>query len=320
MMTDSVQAQSGSYAGKTVRIIVGSSAGGGYDTYARAMAPFLAEHLPGKPTVVVQNMPGGGGVTSVLYLDANAPKDGTAITLFNTGVITEASTKPEQAKVDLTKMAWIGSATRSFRMCFVWGGTGIKSWKALDRSRLVTFGATGVNSASYNDAGVLRNILKQNARAISGYPGRTEVHLAMERGEVDGECGTAEGVPENWFRDKKVNILLRFSQAKSPDIPDDVPWVGEFVTSPLDLQALRLLNAANELGRPVVASRQVPPEQIETLRKAFEATMQDKNYIAFATKRGLGVSYVTGKEAQEMISQILTAPQAVRDRAKEAIK
>ena len=110
----SATAQSGFYAGKTFRIVVGSSAGGGYDTYARAIAPFFAEHLPGKPTVIVQNMPGGGGVTSVLYLDANAPKDGTVITLFNSGVTTDVASNPAQAKVDLTKMAWIGSATRSF--------------------------------------------------------------------------------------------------------------------------------------------------------------------------------------------------------------
>jgi tripartite-type tricarboxylate transporter receptor subunit TctC len=316
----SATAQSGFYAGKTFRIVVGASAGGGYDTYARAIAPFLSEHLPGRPTVIVQNMPGGGGMTSVLYLDANAPKDGTVITLFNAGVTTEMASNPAQAKVDLTKMAWIGSATRSFRMCYFWGGTGIKTWKSLDRSRLVTLGATGVASGSYNDAGILKNLLKQNVRAISGYPGRTEVQLAVERGEVDGECGTLEGMPENWFTEHKINMVLRMSETKTPEIPDDVPWVGEFVTSQEDMQALRLLIAANELGRPFVASRQVPPEQIEMLRAAFDATMRDPNYLAFAAKRGLGTSAVSGKEAQDIIAQIFTASKAVVDRAREVIK
>jgi tripartite-type tricarboxylate transporter receptor subunit TctC len=313
-------AQSGYYAGKTFRIIVGSSAGGGYDTYARAIAPYLAEHLPGKPTIVVQNMPGGGGMTSVLYLDANAPKDGTVVTLFNAGVTTEVATNPGQAKVDLTKMAWIGSATRSFRMCYFWAGTGIKTWKGLDRNRLVTMGATGAASGSYNDAGILKNLLKQNVRAISGYPGRTEVHLAVERGEVDGECGTLEGMPPSWFTEHKINMVVRMSETKTPEIPDDVPWVGEFVSSPDDMLALRLLIAANELGRPFVASRQVPAEQIEMLRTAFDATMHDPNYLAFAEKRGLGTSAVTGKEAQDMITQIFTASKAVVERAREVIK
>ena len=314
------RAQSGYYAGKTVRIVVGSSAGGGYDIYARSIAPFLAEHLPGKPSVVVQNMPGGGGLTSVLHLDANAPKDGTVVTIFNAGVITDVVSNPEKARVKLTEMAWIGSATRSFRMCYFWGATGIKDWKGLDRSRQVSLGATGVNSGSYNDAAMMKNLLKQDVRIISGYPGRTEVHLAVERGEVDGECGTLEGMPENWFREKKINMVLRLAEAKTPEIPDNVPWIGEFVTSQDDLLALKLLIAANDLGRPFVASKQVPSAQIEMLRTAFDATMRDPKYLAFATKRGLGTSAVPGQEAQEIIAQISNVPKSVADRAREVIK
>ena len=126
------RAQSPFYAGKTVTIVVGASAGGGYDIYARAIAPFLGQHLAGNPKVVVQNMPGGGGLTSVKYLDANAPKDGTVITLFNAGVITEALTNIAKAKVDLKTMAWIGSANRSFRICYFWHGSGIRD---MGRSR-----------------------------------------------------------------------------------------------------------------------------------------------------------------------------------------
>jgi tripartite-type tricarboxylate transporter receptor subunit TctC len=270
--------------------------------------------------VVVQNMPGGGGMTSVAYLDANAPKDGTVITLFNAGVITDVASNPEKAKLDLTKMAWIGSATRSFRMCYFWHGTGIKSWKELDRNRQVTLGATGINSGSYNDAAMLKNLLKQNVRTITGYPGRTEVHLAVERGEVDGECGTPEAMPEHWTRDKKINMVLRMAEAKTPEIPDDVPWIGEFVTSPEDMQVLRLLIAANELGRPIVASRQVPEAQIEMLRAAFEATMRDKNYLAVAAKRQLTVSPVSGAEAQQIITQIFNVPRSVAARAREVVK
>jgi tripartite-type tricarboxylate transporter receptor subunit TctC len=317
---DTAIAQSGYYAGKTVRIVVGSSAGGGYDTYARAIAPFFAEHLPGKPTVIIQNMPGGGGMTAVVHLDANAPKDGTVISLFNAGAITDMASNPEKAKVDLTKMAWIGSATRSFRACYVWNGTGIKTWEGLDRSRQITLGATGVNSGSYNDAAMLRNLLKQNVKIIAGYPGRTEVQLAIERGEVDGECGTTESLPENWLQEKKINMLLRMSEAQTPEIPADVPWIGSFIKSDEDMKALRLLIAANELGRPFVASRQVPAEQIEMLRTAFDATMRDKNYLALAAKRMLTVSPVNGPEAQDIIAQIFSVTKDVAARAREAVK
>jgi hypothetical protein len=230
------------------------------------------------------------------------------------------ASNPAKAKIDLTKMAWIGSATRSFRMCYFWHGTGIKTWSGLDRSRQVTLGATGVNSGSYNDASMLKNLLGQNVRIIAGYPGRTEVHLAIERGEVDGECGTPEAMPDNWLRDKKINIVLRMSEAQTPEIPNDVPWIGTFVKSPEDMQALRLLIAANELGRPIVASREVPAEQLEMLRKGFDATMGDKNYLALAAKRMLSVSPVGGREAQDIITQIFSVPRAVADRAREVVK
>ena len=318
--TEFATAQSGYYAGKTVRIVVGSSAGGGYDTYARAMAPFLGEYLPGKPTVVVQNMPGGGSMTSVLHLDAGAPRDGTAIALFNAGIITDVASNPANAKVDLRNMAWIGSATRSFRACTLWHTSGITTIKGLDRNRQVTLGTVGVQSASYHDAMMLRKLVEQNVRTITGYPGRTEIFLAMERGEVDGECGTPEAYPENWIKDKKANMIVRFSEAASSEVPAEVPWIGSFLTSQKDLPVLKLLTVANELGRPIVASRQVPPAQIEMLRAAFDATMRDKNYIAVAAKRQLTVSPVSGKEAQDMIAQIAAAPKAVADRAREVIR
>jgi len=317
---DTATAQSGYYAGKTVRIVVGSSAGGGYDTYARAMAPFLGEHLPGKPTVVIQNMPGGGGMTSVLHLDAGAPRDGTAIALFNAGIITDVASNPTNSKVDLRNMAWIGSATRSFRACTLWHTSGITTIEGLDRNRQVTLGTVGAQSASYHDAMMLKKLVGQNIRTITGYPGRTEIFLAMERGEVDGECGTPEAYPEHWIKDKKANMIVRFSEAASPEVPAEIPWIGQFLTSKEDLPVLQLLTIANELGRPVVASRQVPAAQIEMLRTAFDAAMRDKNYIAIAAKRQLTVSPVSGKEAQDMIGQIVSAPKAVTDRAREVIR
>jgi hypothetical protein len=217
-------------------------------------------------------------------------------------------------------MAWIGSATRSFRACTLWHTSGVTTIKGLDRSRQITLGTVGAQSASYHDAMMLKKLVGQNIRTITGYPGRTEIFLAMERGEVDGECGTPEAYPENWIKDKKANMIVRFSEAPSPEVPAEIPWIGQFLTSKEDLPVLQLLTIANELGRPIVASRQVPSAQIEMLRAAFDATMRDKNYIAVAAKRQLTVSPVSGKEAQDMIGQIVSAPKAVTDRAREVIR
>ena len=314
------QAQSDFYAGKRITIAVGASAGGGYDIYARALAPFLSEHIPGKPTVVVQNMPGAGSLTSVLWLDSSAPKDGTAMTLFNAGVITDTVTNSGNAKVDLTKMAWIGSANSTLRICYFWSGSGIKTFSDLSRAKTATMGAIGVGSGSYNDIAILKNLLKRNVRGVLGYPGRSEVHLAIERGELDGECGAIDGMPENWIRDKKINVVARLSEATSPALPDGVPFIGEFIKSPEELQIFRLLTVANELGRPFIASREVPQDRIETLRKAFEAAMTDKKFIAAAEKRQITLNLISGRVAQGMIGKLGDAPAALRERARDIVK
>jgi tripartite-type tricarboxylate transporter receptor subunit TctC len=319
-LADPALTQSAYYAGKTVRIIVGSTAGGGYDLNARTLAPFLAEHLPGKPTVVVQNMAGGGGLNSVMYLNSSAPKDGTVIALFNPGVITDVASNPAQARVDLAKMAWIGSVSRAFRSCYFWHQTGLKSLKDVDRKQQIMLGSTGLNSASYNDAAMLKNLVGQNVKTISGYPGRTEVALAIERREVDGECGSSDAFAPGWLEGGKMNMFLRMSETKTPLIPDDVPWIGEFLKSDADMQVLKLLTGGYELGRPIVASPEVPAAQIEMLRAAFDATMADPNYIETSNKRQLSHSPINGKEAQQLIVQILGAPRAVSDRARDVIK
>src|SRR5436853_5171511 len=145
------EAQPNFYANKTITLVVGASVGGGYDVYARAFAPFLSAHIPGKPNVIVKNMPGAGGLASVLHLDAGAPKDGTVITTFNSGVLTNAFANPEQFKVDLRSLAWLGSLNRSFRFCYFWRGSGVSRWADLNRSKEATLGSIGGNSAAYND-------------------------------------------------------------------------------------------------------------------------------------------------------------------------
>jgi tripartite-type tricarboxylate transporter receptor subunit TctC len=314
------RAQSDFYAGKTIKLIVGASAGGGYDLYARAIAPFLGAHLPGKPNVIVQNMPGSGGLTSVLYLDASAPKDGTVITTFNSGVLTAAFTSQEKARVDLRTLGWLGSANRSFRFCYFWHASGVKTWADLDRSKPVTMGAIGVNSGAYNDVALLKNLMKKNVRPILGFPGRSEVHLAIERGELDGECGSKEGIPETWIREKKMNIVVRFLQENSDYFPKGVPWVGDFLKDPKDLAVLKLLTAAMDIGRPYVVSRQVPDDRLAMLQKAFAAAIQDKAFLKVAEQRKMDVSLTTGEASQDLVTSVLDAPRDVAVRAKEIIK
>src|SRR6266545_6873834 len=313
-------AQPNFYASKTITLVVGASVGGGYDVYARAFAPFFSAHIPGKPNVIVKNMPGAGGLAAVLHLDAGAPKDGTVITTFNSGVLTNAFANPEQFKVDLKSLAWLGSLNRSFRFCYFWRGRGFSTWADLNGSREATLGSIGVNSAAYNDIALLKHLLKANVRAVSGYPGRSEVHLAIERGELDGECGSKEGIPEHWFTENKIDIVVRLLEAKSPEVPEGVPWAGEFLKTSEDLEVLRVLTTAMELGRSYVMSGQVPADRVAILQKAFAAAATDKQFVELADKRNLGLSLVTGQEAQQLLTEVFTTPKRVVDRAREIIK
>ena len=316
----SSDAQSSFYANKTISLVVGASVGGGYDVYARAFAPFLSAHIPGKPNVIVKNLPGAGGLASVLHLDASAPKDGTVITTFNAGVLTNAFANPEQAKVDLRGLAWLGSLNRSFRFCYFWRGRGFATWADLNGGREATLGSIGTNSAAYNDIALLRHLLKANVRAVSGYPGRSEVHLAIERGELDGECGSKEGIPDHWFTESKIDIVVRLLEAKSPEVPEGVPWAGEFLKTPEDLDVLRILTTAMELGRPYVMSGKVPADRVAILQNAFAAAARDKQFVELAAARNLGLSLVTGNEAQQLLTKAFTTPKRIVDRAREIIK
>jgi tripartite-type tricarboxylate transporter receptor subunit TctC len=313
-------AQPNFYANKTITLVVGASVGGGYDVYARAFAPFLSAHIPGKPNVIVKNMPGAGGLASVLHLDAGAPKDGTVITTFNSGVLTNAFANPEQFKVDLRGLSWLGSLNRSFRFCYFWRGRGFSTWADLNSGREATLGSIGVNSGAYNDIALLRHLLKANVRAVSGYPGRSEVHLAIERGELDGECGSKEGIPEHWFAENKIDIVVRMLEAKSPEVPEGVPWAGEFLKAGEDLDVLRVLTTAMEIGRPYVMSGLVPADRVAILQKAFADAATDKQFVDLANARNLSLSLVTGQEAQQLLTRVFTTPKRVVDRAREIVK
>jgi len=314
------QAQSEFYVNKTITLVVGATAGGGYDVYARAFAPFLSMHIPGKPNVIIRNMPGAGGFAAVQYLDAGAPKDGTVITTFNSGVLTNSFANADQARVDLKGLAWLGSLNRSFRFCYFWRGRGFATWADLNGRKQATLGSIGINSAAYNDIAMLKYLMKANVRAVLGYPGRSEVHIAIERGELDGECGSKEGMPENWFSGNKIDIVARMLESRSPEIPEGVPWLGEFLKDPEDLEVLRLLNTAMETGRPYVMSGQVPADRVTILQDAFAAAARNKEFIELAARRNLNLSLVTGKEAQQLLTTAFATPKRIIERAREIIK
>jgi tripartite-type tricarboxylate transporter receptor subunit TctC len=305
---------------KSVSIVVGSTPGGGYDTYARVLARHLSRHLSGQPSIIVQNMPGASSLKAVQYLDANAPKDGSVIAAFNPGLITESLLNAEKIRFKFSDVAWIGSITRDLRVCYAWGATGITSWNDLMKARRFNMGAPAPGTSSYINAAVLKNLFGIAIRQVTGYAGSAEQRLAIERGELDGDCGAWSSVPPDWISGTRINPLVKFTPLPVPGLAPGIPYVGDLATGKEARDVLDLLTAPDALGRPFVASKQAPRDRLAMLRAAFEQTMSDAQFLAEAEKLDLPVSgAVSGIEAQTMIAAIYAASPALVARAQEIV-
>jgi tripartite-type tricarboxylate transporter receptor subunit TctC len=306
------------YKGKTVEILVGFSPGGGYDTYARALAQFIGKHLPGQPTVIVKNMPGAGSVTLVNYLLNIAPKDGTVFGTFDQSLIVAPLFGGEFAKVDAAKLSWVGSIAKGNTVCIAWHTSAIKDWDDLLKKPAV-FGGTGRQDVRYTQAAMIKNMFGADLKIVTGYKGSSDLRIAMERGEIDATCGDSwtslKSTAADWLREKKVNILVQFALESHPEIRD-VPLLIDKARTAEDKAALRLLFGAQIAGRPYAAPPGVAPERLQVLRAAFDATMKDPEFLAFADKAKLEVDPVTGQEIEAAVREIYQTPPDVVARAK----
>ena len=311
-------AQDDFYKGRTITIVVGYSAGGGYDQYARLLARHYGRHILGNPNIIVQNMPGAASMTSVRYLDATAPKDGTVITSFDPGLITQVLTA-DKPVVNFANFQWIGTLLRDIRICYAWHGTGIKTIAdALNRKEFL-IGVTAKGSNAYVNGAILRNVLKVPVRQIAGYPGSAEQRMALERGELEGNCGSWTAMPPEWLAQKKINPLLRFSQKRPDDMDPSVPYVADLAKTQEDKGVVDILNSPGELGRPFIVAKQVPADRVKALRAALEATLKDEAFLAEAKKQHLLLDPVEGEEAEKIMAGIYAAPPDLIRKAKAVL-
>jgi tripartite-type tricarboxylate transporter receptor subunit TctC len=304
------------YKGKTFTIVVGFSPGGGYDVNARGLARHLSAHIPGNPSIIVQNMPGAGSLTSVRYLDVTAPKDGTVMTIFNPGLVTQSIIQPDKVQLDFRKFGWIGVVTPDFRVCYGYGPNGVKSWDDMMHRKEFVLGSTARGSGNYINGATLREVFHAPIKQILGFPGSAEQRLAIERGELDGDCGSFSSVPVEWVRDGLAHTFVRFTDRRPPEIPESAAFIGSFAKTDEQKQLLDVLDASDEVGRPFVMSKQVPPERVAIIRKAFNETMQDKDFLADMEKQQMPVNPITGEEADAIVAKMMNAPPAVVAKAK----
>jgi tripartite-type tricarboxylate transporter receptor subunit TctC len=298
------------YAGKTITIQVGYTAGGGYDQYARALAQHMAKHIPGKPQMIVKNMPGAGSIKLAVYMDSVAPRDGTEIATVGRGLPVEDLINGTKTKFDPAAQNWLGSMNAEASVCAVMGRTGIKSVKDMLHKEL-SFGAQGKGSDSDMFARFVSAFIGFKAKVITGYPGTQESILAMERGEVDGNCGwswtSAFKARPKWFKDGTAVNVLQFAVQRHPDLKD-VPLLGEFAKTESDKAQVDLLVSRQVMGRPFFAPPGVPADRVAILRKAFMDTLNDPQFKADPMARNMEINPVSGEEVQAIVQRLLKTP------------
>ncbi|MDB5532213.1 MAG: tripartite tricarboxylate transporter family receptor [Hyphomicrobiales bacterium] len=298
------QSDSTFYKNKTIRLIVGFSPGGGYDANARLLARFIGAHIPGSPNIVVENMPGASSLKSVQYLET-APKDGTVMVAFNAGLVIQSQVDPANFRIKLTDYSWIGSIGQEIRMCYLRAETGVKTFAQLQQQPNLSFGETGVGSAGYIDQGIMRIILGVKLKTILGYPGSADKALAVARGELDGDCASYTSVPPDWIQNNKINMIYRSTLPIMPGMPADLPYIMDLAKTQQDRSLIKLLLSPNIIGRPYMASKDIPKDRLALLRNAFSTTLKDPEFTAAATSANLTmIGPMTGDEATAYIAQL----------------
>jgi tripartite-type tricarboxylate transporter receptor subunit TctC len=308
------------YAGKTINIIVGLPAGGGADAYARLLARHLPWHIPGAPNIVVQNLPGAGSLKSVLYIATTAPQDGTAVGTFSSTLINEALMAPNSVPANFPDYAWIGNISEDVRVCYVWGQSGIKTWQDMLASpRALFMGASAPGAAGTSDSAMLQNLFGVKIRQVQGYAGSADKRLAVERREIDGDCGGWTAVPADWLRDKKINVVVRLSPTGVAGMDGNVPFGGDLVKDDRERKLYDFLVAPERLGRLFMVSSKVPADRLAILRSGFDATVADPGFRAEANRARLLVTPMTGAEVASRIAELYATPADVVARAKAIV-
>jgi tripartite-type tricarboxylate transporter receptor subunit TctC len=313
------------YAGKTIELVVGGDAGGGYDIYARTLARHLNRHIAGTPSIIVKNMPGAGSTRAGIYMSSVAPKDGTSIAALMPGaIIGPLLDEKPNLQFDPTKVIYVGTADSGVRVCTTFQNSKIKSFADAQKAKTIV-GASAAGGATRDYAFLHNKTAGTRFDVVSGYQGTVDIALAMERGEVDGLCGwdwsSVKSQKSDWVRDKKLNILVQVSLTPLAELSDlGIPHIWTFVPNADDRRVAELVISQQVFQRSYVLPPGTRAESVDMLRKAFDATMSDPQFLADAEKMKVSITPLGGAEVQEVIRKLYTTPKDFVERAKTAIK
>jgi len=308
------------YKGRQMQLLVGSAAGGSYDLSARIVARHIVKHIPGNPSMVVQNVPGAGSLSLANQIYNVAPRDGSVMALANNGMPTAPYLTPDQARFVPTKFSWIGSSNRETQIVIVWNTSPVRTMEDLFTQEVIV-GGVSPGTATVDYPLVTNSLLGTKFKIISGYTTTPVVNVAMERGEVHGDAArgwiTAKAQDAQMIQEGKVRIIAQYGFRKAADLPD-VPLLPTGQTE-ADRQAFALLYARQEYGRPFFAPPDLPTARLAALRTAFEDTLKDPEFLAEARQSAWATEFVSGAELEALTNRIAATPPAVAERLRQAL-
>ncbi len=309
------------YKGKTITIVTSTGAGGQYDTIARSVARHMRARLDGNPTMVVQNMPGGGNVIATNYMYNIAPKDGTAIATLHNAMPSFQVLDGRNVRFDARKFNWLGSTGAENSAIFAWHTAGVKSFEDVTKKE-ITVGGTGAASGIVIFPAVANNLLGTRFKIVIGYKSSSEINIAMERGEVAARAFGLSSVfaeyNDRWVKPKKIVFLLQVGLKRDRNLPD-VPLMQEVARTEEAKEILRFIASPTALGKPYAAPPDVAAERVAQLRKAFAATLADKDFTAEMTKLQIDIEPMSAEETTKVVLDTVNAPADIVAKAKAAM-
>lgn len=309
------------FKGKTINLYIGFSVGGAYDLYARTLAHHMGKHIPGNPTIIPQNMAGAGSLRVANFIYTAAPKDGTAFATMGRGAAFGPLFGQTGAAFDARKYTWMGSANDEVSLCAAWHSSGITTFEDLFTKELI-IGASGPTDETAAVPRVINGVLGTKMRVITGYPGSSEMNLAMERGETAGRCGlswsSAKVGMQSWLEEKKLRLLVQVSLSRHPELAH-VPLIMDFAKTDEQRQILKIFVARQVMGRPFFAPPDLPKDRADTLRRAFMATLQDPDFLADAEKAKLEITPVSGERVETIVNEVYATPPDIVKKAAEFV-
>jgi tripartite-type tricarboxylate transporter receptor subunit TctC len=309
------------YKGKSISLVIGYSVGGGYDLYGRLLARHMGKHIPGRPTILPQNLTGAGSLRAATFIYSAAPKDGSVFGTFGRTIATTPLLAPGTAQFNAMKLTWLGSITNEVSTCVTWHTSPVKNWKDSLQTPIAMGGeGTGADPDVY--ALLYKNVFGAKWRLVTGYPGTNDTMLAMERGEVDGLCGlswsTLKSRHLRWLNDKMINVIIQAALKKQPELAD-VPLALDLATDSEQLQILKLFLTSQEMARPFAAPPDIPPDRKAALITAFERTMQDPEFLAEARKLNMDVNPLDARKMDGLLAELYATPRQVVEKAAQAM-